>query len=76
MTSDDTTKFWQALAKLHVQRRNAAEEENAFLWARLINLIEVVRENNYGDGSGYQTVQNEVDTVSKELMARIVEQLG
>lgn len=67
--------FYRKLALLHAQQRRRFEEENAFLWSRLISLIQVVKDNNHGDGSGEHYIREEADAAANDLIMKINEQL-
>jgi hypothetical protein len=64
--------FYKALAKCHAEKRREAEDQNSFLWARLINLIQVIG-NSELDGSGFKDVRSEAETVAKELMEQLTD---
>jgi hypothetical protein len=66
-----TWALYRALADHYRLRRDAEQQENSFLWARLISLIEVVIENNHGDGSGENAMRIAADTTLEELQERL-----
>lgn len=63
-------KFYEGLAKLHAEKRREAEEQNAFLWARLINLIAMIG-SAYSDGSNLKDITAEAEATAKDLMGQL-----
>ena len=65
--------FFKELAKFHAAEKAEMQEQNAFLWARLVNLVDVVITYNYGDGSGEKYMREEADACLKDLLEKFNE---
>ena len=63
-------KFYEALAKCHAEKRKEAEEQNGFLWARLLNLIQIIGSSELY-GSGFYKIREEAEQTAKDLMDQL-----
>jgi hypothetical protein len=69
--NDQIVEFYKKLMKYHIDEKQSCQDECAFLWTRLVVLIEVVLNNNFGDGSGETAMRHEADAALKDLIERI-----